>query len=378
MESLATKSEVLLRKLLATADYLAWLLLDPSKFAIIKKDTIKKVLIIHLGAIGEVLASTPIIPALKNSLKAEIVYMVAPGKQMLLENNPNVDKVLVYPDDFWKTVEILKKEKFDIAFIIYPSSQKLTLACLFAGIRYRIGGFKGVRDGINLFFTRKMLDFREKHAVQCNLDIIRTIGLDNKAPKLELYVSKKDQDNIDKILKKLKIKDYVIMHPGSSFMTQLKYPSRFWPLERYARVADFIAENYNVKILITGGIGEKKFAEEIIRKAKNKKAIINLSEELELGQISALLSKAKLMIVTSTGVAHIASALGTNMVHLSGPDGPHWHPWAQKGKCKIIQHNEVCTGCNKVFCRKKTQECMLAITPEEVILAAEHFLGKRK
>jgi ADP-heptose:LPS heptosyltransferase len=377
MESFATNLETLLRRMGVTADYLAWLLLDPSKFTIINKEKIKKVLVIHLGAIGEVIISTPIIPALKKSLKAQIVYMVSPGKEVLLENNPYVNKVLTYQDNFWKNVDALKKEKFDIVFIIYPSSQKLALECLLAGIKYRIGGFKAVKSPLNLLLTRKMLDFRKKHAVHCNLDVIRTIGIDNKNPELELHVPDIYSKKINNLLKQLKIKDFVIIHQGSSFLGKLKYPSRLWPLDRYAKVADFISKNYNVKILITGAPGETPFTNELIKQIKDKRNVIDLSEKLNLGDMMALVSRAKLLIAPSTGIAHIAAALGTPMVHLSGPDGYHWQPWAKKGKCIAIQHLEVCTGCNTIICRKKNTECLKAITVSDVTQAAKHFLDIR-
>ena len=46
-------------------DYLFWLIFDFSKFKVIKKEKIKKVLIFHTGAIGELVMISPIVRQLR-------------------------------------------------------------------------------------------------------------------------------------------------------------------------------------------------------------------------------------------------------------------------------------------------------------------------
>ena len=377
MLSLATKLDFMTRRMITLADYLAWLLIDPSKFTIIRKEKIKKIIVFHLGAIGEILASTPLLPVLKKEFNAEIQYIVPESKKEIIEYNPYISKILIYQNDFKKNIEILKKEKFDLAIIVHPSSLNATLTCLLAGIKYRIGGFRGIKDGLNLFFTRRMIDLRKRHAIQSNLDIIRTIGLDNKNPKMEFYLSKEDMEKSQKLLKKLNVKDYAILHPGSSSYTKLKYPSRLWPPERFAEVADYLIKKHNLKILITGSPDERSIGDDIIKLIKNKEKVINIAGKLSIRETASILPKSKLLVIPSTGIAHIATALDAKMVHLSGPDGHHWHPWITGDNCIALQHNEVCTGCEKIYCRKKTIECMKAITVSEVINAAESLLKKK-
>lgn len=377
MKSLATKIENELRRLVTMADYLAWLLLDPSKFTLIDKRKIKKILVIHLGAMGEILVSTPLLPALKKELNAEIKYMVSPGKEDILKNNPYVSEVLTYKKSFRENLNMLKKEKFNLAVILWPCALKITFMCLLAGIKYRIGGFKNIRDGINFFFTRRMLDLRKKHAIQCNLDVIRTIGIDNKNPKIEFYISRRDSENAKQKLSKLKAKDFIVIHPGFSFASTTKYPSRWWPAERYAEVADYLSKKCNLKVLLTGSKNEMKFSEDIKRISKNKKNIIITNDMFATGEFAYVLSKSKIVIAPGTGTIHLTTAFNSPIVELIGKENPdEWQPWTSEENYKIIYHPEVCTECDKNFCRKKTQECMLSITPHEVIKAAESFLRK--
>ena len=220
-----------------------------------------------------------------------------------------------------------------------------------------------------------------------NLRLVQDAGK-GKPAALNLAVSKAKGDILvltdgdvyaGKLLKKLKIKDYVIIHPGFSFSTKTKYPSRFWPAERYAEVANYLIDKYKVKVLLDGSKEEKVFSEEIIRKTPKYKQNIFVINGIGIGELMALIAKAKLIIAPSTGVVHIAAAFSTSIVQLSGQESYyHWHPWTSEKNYKMIQHSEVCTECEKTYCRKKTIECMMAIKPEEVIKAAEHFLGKKK
>jgi ADP-heptose:LPS heptosyltransferase len=220
-----------------------------------------------------------------------------------------------------------------------------------------------------------MLDLRKKHAVECNLDIIRTIGIDNKNPKLEYTISPKDKFKANGILRMKNIKKYFIVHPGFSYSSHTKYPSRLWPPERYAEVIDKITEKYTMKAVITGNEEEKTFARQILRLVKNKKSLVILNGETTTNELAAIIQKSQAIVAPSTGVIHLASALGTKIVQLSGKDKPFdWRPWTDEKKYRLLFHPEVCTECDKNYCRKKTIECMNSITSEEVINALDSLL----
>jgi len=117
MKSFATKAENLLRKMVVLADYLIWLLLDPSKYMRIDRSRIKKVLIIHLGAIGELMILTPLLPAIKKGLNnPEIDFMVSPGKEGVLRNNPHVDRILAHKASFMGNLNQIKSQNYDLSY----------------------------------------------------------------------------------------------------------------------------------------------------------------------------------------------------------------------------------------------------------------------
>lgn len=368
MKSFITLTRQYIKNTFIFSDYCFWSLFDFSKFKIIDRGNIKNIVIIRRGAIGELVMLSPILPILKKELKCNITLMLSPGSEDIFKNNPHINNILFLDPSKQKNIENLKKGKFDLALIFSPCSLNITSACLKAGIKYRIGCFKGVKDGLAFFFTRRSFPLRKIHAVEKHLDIIQKIGISlPREPGLEVYLSNNDKKYVKSWLISSKIKKYIIVHPGFGF-SDMPFPSRWWPEERYAEIIEKLIKKTNYNIILTGNKNEEVFINSIMQKCNNKDKVINSAGLFNINQLAALVSNSQLVIAPSTGIIHIASALGKKIVQLSGKDDQlEWHPWTNKEDYRILFHPEVCTECDLLSCRKKTQECMLAITVEEVI-----------
>jgi ADP-heptose:LPS heptosyltransferase len=111
----------------------------------------------------------------------------------------------------------------------------------------------------------------------------------------------------------------IVVHPGAAF------PARRWPAERFGAVARQLGESGH-PIVVTGTRAEKPIAEVVISSG-DLPASSNLCGELDLDQLAASISSARLLISGDTGVAHLASAYGTPSVVLFGPTPPsQWGP----------------------------------------------------
>jgi ADP-heptose:LPS heptosyltransferase len=379
MKSLPTLSREIVKKSLLTLDYLFWLIFDFSKFKRIKKENIKNILIIHLGAIGELTVTTPILSTIKKELKANITFMINPGKEKLFMNNPNVDKIIHPAKNFKEQVAELKKHNFDLAIILYPGSFKWALTCFKAKIPYRIGCFAGVKGFPVILFNKRTFPFSNKNAILKNLDIIKQIDLNCENPRIEMYLSEKEKTNLKNKLKKLKIKDYAVIHPSFSSSMDNKYPSRLWPLDRYSKIADYLSSKYGLDVIITGNPSERSISQTIKNNCKQKNIIIS-NELFDLRDIMALLSDAKILVSCGTGIAHLGASFNTPAVVFEGKgDHIEWIPWyTDKTKLRFLFHPEVCTGCDREFCRKKSTECMDAITVDEVKNSIDAIMSKNK
>jgi len=371
MKTFSTLIREKIKNLFLLLDYSFWLLLAPSKL-----NKIKKVLIIGLGAMGELLIMTSVLPALKKSLNCEISFMVSKGREEVLKNNPYVSEVLTYEESFKKNIKKLKNRKFNLAIDLFPVSTKDSLMCLFARIKYRIGGVGGIKGVPVFFFTRRNFPIIKKHVVEESLDVIRQIGIYNKNPKIGAYITKKEKQNVKNKLKKFKVKDYIIVHPGFGFAKENKYSARLWPLERYSKVIEYLVQNYPVTVLLTGLKDEKGLSEKIKAKIKNKKNVIITNGMFDYNELVALVSEAELVFCPDTLLVHIAASFNKKIVELMGNGSPErWHPWTAKENYRALFHPEVCTECYLPICKRKTMECLKAISVKEVINAINELLS---
>jgi ADP-heptose:LPS heptosyltransferase len=111
----------------------------------------------------------------------------------------------------------------------------------------------------------------------------------------------------------------VVVHPGAG------YPARRWPVERFARVAAYLAEN-RYDVVLTGTAGERQPAEDVARRAGLPRDSV-LAGRTDVEELAALVADAALVVCGDTGVGHLATAYGTPSVVLFGPVPPHrWGP----------------------------------------------------
>ena len=169
----------------------------------------------------------------------------------------------------------------------------------------------------------------------------------------------------------------VILVPGAA-----AGPSKRWPAERFAQIADWLAEKYNATVVLSvaPNAEEKHIAEHIVDAAKHKP--INLGDTpVGLGELKALIAVADLVVCNDTGPRHIAIGLKRKVITLVGPNDPAWTDPGYADEV-FIKGDAPCAPCDKPVCRESSHFCMEAITVEMVCNASAKALdaggfGKR-
>jgi ADP-heptose:LPS heptosyltransferase len=113
----------------------------------------------------------------------------------------------------------------------------------------------------------------------------------------------------------------IVVHPGADA------PARCWPKERFAAVARELRRSGH-DIVVTAGAGEDALARFVAAEAELPSgAVLGGSGDLPFDQLAALVARARCVVVGDTGLAHLATALGTCSVVLFGPVAPRlWGP----------------------------------------------------
>ncbi|WP_157431302.1 glycosyltransferase family 9 protein [Actinomadura hibisca] len=108
----------------------------------------------------------------------------------------------------------------------------------------------------------------------------------------------------------------VVVHPGAAF------PSRRWPVERFAAVAAALRDDGH-RVVVTGGQAETAIARKVVELA-GLAPDADLSGRTDLLDLAALIAGARLVVSGDTGTGHLATAYRTPSVLLFGPTPPAW------------------------------------------------------
>ena len=269
----------------------------------------------------------------------------------------------------------LKAHRFTHA-ILFKNSFAAALVVFLARIPNRIGYARELRGPL---LTDRLYPpmlpngkFKPLSMLDYYLAIAERLGADTTNRSLELQIDQDDSRNLHAEFPELvKHKNPIVaLVPGGAFG-----PSKCWPSENFAVIADWLIEKYNATIVISVAPNppEKKIAAEIC--ALSSRKLLNLAEHpLDLGELKAFFSLADLVISNDTGPRHIAIAFKRKLITLFGPNDPVWTDTDYENEIQIVG-NVPCAPCTMPNCNKPEHLCMLSITPDMVRSAAEELLA---
>lgn len=342
----------------------------------------KKILVMRLDRIGDVLLSTPVIKALRGAYpESEISFMASPYAIDIVKGNPYLNEVIVYDKmgaekgglGNFKFVASLRKKKYDLAIILHPTNRS-HLVAFFSGIPERIGYNKKM----GMLLTKKIPHTKQyglKHEMDYALGILAYIGV--KSPERALYmpITEKSEAKVKKIYAEHGLGDrdtIVVINPTSSC------PSKMWPVPKFVEVAHVLAKKHNAKLVIISDAKDKETADNLSRSVNAKH--LNLAGMTTVSDLASVLRRAKVFISNDSGPVHIASAVGTPVIAIFGRNDRGLSPerWGPLGKRDIILHKDAgCEVCLAHNCRIGFR-CLNSVTVEEVVDEANKILSPKE
>jgi heptosyltransferase-2/heptosyltransferase-3 len=348
-----------------------------------------RVLLIRPDHLGDLLFATPAIRFLRQSMPyTHLALMVGPWSQPVVAHNPNLNEVLVceFPwfdrgpargvgayQALWTEADRLRKMQFGLAGVLRPDFAWGAMLVALAGIPRRLG-YK--MPDAALCLTRTLPLSSEAHAVQQNLRLAELIcgySATRFRPSLEFVIPKEASDWAERYLEGKELENserLVVIQPGSGA------PIKSWTAAGFAVVAVHLQRRYKAQIILTGSAAERTLAEAIADEMSEPPIIA--AGETDLNQLAALLQRSAVVIGVDSGPLHLAVAVGTSTVHLFGPANPAvYGPWGPPERHLVVQATLPCVPCGNLVrpCPPSgVADCMQAITPEQVITAAEQLL----
>lgn len=351
-----------------------------------KKNPPKKILIINIFGIGDVLFTTPLISNLKASYPdVYIGYVCNRRTAALLERNPKVDKVFVCDRDEFnaavgqsKTVackkminflKSIRKEHFD-ASIDVSLSDFTGFITWIAGIKHRIG-FKYKNRGFFLNWKFILKGYEDKHVVEYYLGLLEKLGVPATKRDLELSIDQADVDWANKFfmdnMGQWNGSPVIGFVPGGGASWGKDAVYKRWSPEKYAKLADKLIEKFSVPIILMGDKSELDLCKEVSAAMVHQPVMA--CGETSISQFAALARKCSLMIVNDGGPLHIAVAAGVQTISIFGPVNEQVYGPYPQGNHIVIKKNLVCQPCYRRFRMANCEHvsCLSQLSVEEVL-----------
>jgi heptosyltransferase-1 len=281
------------------------------------------ILIVRLGAIGDVVHTLPALGVLRRSFpEARIAWAVEPGgAAQLLKRTPMLDELIEVDlrgmrraivrnrGEIWRLRQRLGG--FDLA-IDFQGLIKSGALPWMAGVRRRIGfDYPALRERASgLLMTERVTADDTGHIIEKNLPLIRHLGCVADGPyEFPIEVGAEAEDFARRMVEQTG-GPFAILNPGGG------WPTKLWAPQNYGLLADRLHEEYGIVSLITYGPGERALAEAAAQASRASRAT---PIESTLPEFMALSQRSALFVGGDTGPMHLATAVQTPVVAIFGP-----------------------------------------------------------
>ncbi len=283
------------------------------------------VLLIQLKRIGDLILTVPAIAAVrKNFPTAKITLIVGHGSRELLPAIAGVDRSFVARGRVTDAVQWIQLAamKFDYS-LDFSRNDRSAFLTLLAGANKRITYDTIRREPLRQLSYNEFVPSRVRvlHTVDHHLALLAPLGVHDFSPVIHLVLPREAKEKAATVIAREELGDnFVVIHPGSA------RAEKFWVARRWAEAANELSDSSR-SVVITGG--RSRMEQQHIARIKThlQRPVIDLSGELDLLALAALIQRARLLLTIDSAPMHLAGALGTAQVVLFGPTNPfHWHP----------------------------------------------------
>ncbi len=322
--------------------------------------------------VGDAVMATPFFSSLRETVPGRfITCLCRPMVADVFRYHPAIDEVRLMDesrgrsgwDPIRQNASLVREGRFDLA-ISLPNSLSAALIFFLAGIPERVG----YRGDWRLLLLTKSYPFPAKGRRLHRTDgYLRLLRLVSAAPtlvkKLSLTIPEGIQDESDSFLAERSItQPFLTIAPGAA------QPNKMWFPERFAELLVRLSEEGMTTVTV-GGPSEVELCNRVVEEA-GLSATFNLAGTGSLLHTAAVISRSVTFVGNDSGLAHIAAAVKTPVVVLSGPGDPREvAPYTDR--VTTIAKSLFCKPCYKNVCWRKDVplECLKKITVEDVCQA---------
>lgn len=296
---------------------------------------IKALAVFRALQLGDMLCCVPALRALRAALPATRITLVGlPWAQQFAERFPMyIDEFIAFPghplfpeqtvqqdrlDDFYRSMQA---RQFTLALQMHGSGQVSNEIVKSFGAQ-AVGGYATATSGEGqaCFFPYPASGAEPVRL----LALAELLGAPAQGKHLEFPLTERDQSELaaSGVARGLAPGNYICIHPGA------RVRDKCWPPQRFAEVADRLAFEFGLPVVLTGSAREAELTAEVARHMRT--SAVDAAAPISIGAMAALMSGARLLVCNDTGVSHLAAGLKLrSVVIFSKADIRRWAPLDQ-------------------------------------------------
>jgi len=324
-------------------------------------EQVKRILIIHQGALGDFILSLPAISAFRHHYPGTTIEIWGYREILRL-----VDRS-VYAD----TICSIDRERIASLFTqdpLLPASvlerfRSFDLMCLFGGEKQTTFADNLKRSGIKNVYRIEPFPptGSNTHVIDHQASQLAHLGVHVPLSTPALFTTEEGGKRFASFLEHRQIDRkalLVALHPGSGSRAKV------WPSGNFAQLSRYLLDNDRVHLIAPIGPADKEHAEDYCALISSDR-IIPVTD-LTVTELAALLKRCMVYVGNDSGVTHMAAAVGTPVVALFGPTDPKvWGP--QGRRVHTVYRGVSCSPCSREkMNRCSHRKCLYSITVEEV------------
>lgn len=345
----------------------------------------RRVLVIQLAKIGDMLCSTPVFREIRRRHpETELSVLAHPVNAAMLRLNPNIDHVIEGHAGAYRglrgkrqLVRLLRGGRYDV-LVCLNASATYPVCALWAGIPVRLGilpNFLGTTYRLAARLWTASTQHRGDRLIQQTyLDLLKFLDVEDGSISKDVTPPAGAADKVALLLGPAPVPWLGI---GVSSANKLKELGT----EKIVAVAGKLLEEHPpLHIVLIGADGDRPQAQAILSGLAHDPRVVDVTGRLELAELPALLQRLRTYVGVDSGVTYMADAVGIPVVSVAGPcNMAETRPLG--AAVIILQKALPCAPCAHIFkapytCRTGTHACTRDIAAEDIAAAALQLLNR--
>jgi heptosyltransferase I len=342
----------------------------------------EKILIVRLSALGDVIHTLPVLPAIRSAKpQAFIGWVVGAAAAPLVQGHPALDACHVLESNtlkgWLKLVLDIRRQGYTLA-IDTQGLLKSALLPVLCGIPNRVG-FSDSREGSPWLYTsRVQAASRKDHSVSVlsrYWQLIEAVGVDEpETADYTMGLAVRDNWPEFKALQQQLFSDNT--KPVVAIALHTAWASKNWPITHWQSLIEMLLSQTQAQVVILNDNQPKhhddyNFLLNTFRGYGDRFQLLRFG----LPNLVDFLARCRLILGGDSFVVHLAAALQRPfVVALYGPTSalrtpPPLHP--QFSQTLMLPEKLPCQPCHNKSCQIQSHDCLLGLLPEAVFSAIQ-------